>query len=183
MGQLGTIDSAAKYSDNPPGLRAALVAQCGTQRIQSLSEVQSFSLLGILIVVCVTVVLMVLAVGLGSCVALLEGKSKVSSATVARMADDKLHLLRMALDGGREARWANAVLDVPVTGCNVEREKPFLDKDGLAQYIPPELEKANESSKPLENPNTKNPPTGNPNTENPSTESPNTGNPEDDQRQ
>jgi hypothetical protein len=74
------------------------MSQCKNQRIQSSREVQSFSVLSIEIVVSCTLLLIILALSLKGCVAVAR-RGSTSNRNAARQANDKLHLLRMALKG------------------------------------------------------------------------------------
>jgi hypothetical protein len=130
------IQTAETIPDTPPGIRAAFVSQCKNQRIQSSREVQSFSVLGIGIVVSSTLLLIVLALSLEGCVAVARRES-TSDRQAAREADDKLHLLRMVLEGyGAGEEWYNGIMNVPVTDLGLEFVRPILGDNGLAVCDP-----------------------------------------------
>jgi hypothetical protein len=135
LGPYGYISPAHNFTSKQAGVRDSLVAQCGNQLIQSSGQVQSFSFLGLMIVVCVTAVLLVAALSLERCMALWRRRS-TSPKKIARQADEKLHLLRIALSDGREAEdmWRNGALDVPVLSIDGEMERPSWGMNGLAAY-------------------------------------------------
>jgi hypothetical protein len=118
--------------------------QCGNQLVRAVGEVQNFSLVGVLVVVCVCGVLVVVDLVLERVVDLVgvwfNGRRPVSSAVEVRRADGKLHLLRVALAGAsREGMdWVLGRWSVPVTGRGdgVERFDicAHSDSNGLAAY-------------------------------------------------
>ncbi|KAK3298794.1 uncharacterized protein B0H64DRAFT_354468 [Chaetomium fimeti] len=120
--------------------------QCGNQLVRAVGEVQNFSLVGVLVVVCVCVVLVVVDLLLERVVDLVgarfRGRRPASwSAADARQADGKLHLLRVALAAasGEGKDWKLGRWSVPVTGRGegVERfdTSTHADPNGLATYV------------------------------------------------
>jgi len=96
--------------------------QCGNQLIQMTGEVQNFSFLGVMVIVCVSAFLVLLDWSLGSVVEF-AGRFVRWAAVVgeARRADGVLDLLRAVLEGRarveeREASWEHGALGVPVMG-------------------------------------------------------------------
>jgi hypothetical protein len=135
----GYIQAAETIPDDPPGIRAAYMSQCKNQRFQSSGKVQSFSVLGIGIILGVTIILIILATSLESCVASARQRS-TSDRRAARQADDKLHLLRMVLaDHKAGMDWSNGEWNVPVTNLCFALERPTLEADGLTSYSPIEV--------------------------------------------
>jgi hypothetical protein len=124
--------------DDPKGLVAAMKSQCTNQRIQSAGQVQSFSALGLILVVCITFVTGIVAMALERSVTLVRN-GKISSGETALQADDSLHLLRMVLEN--EARghdvdqgWKNSTLGVPVCDLDVVASRPLMGTNRLAYY-------------------------------------------------
>jgi hypothetical protein len=134
-GPYGYIITPENFHE-PPAKRDQLTQQCKTQRIQSSSKVQSFSMLGLGIVSGTAVLLILVSLSLESCIKLVERKSTAIHRGVARQADDKLHLLRMALGDQGEVglHWGIGTLDVPVAGIRAEIEGPSMGAEGLASY-------------------------------------------------
>ena len=136
----GHIQAAETIPDDPPGIRAAWVAQCHSQLIQSAGEVQSFSVLALCIVLGVALILTVLAMSLEACVAAARSRS-TSNRKAARSADDKLQLLGALLrDRKAGIKWENGTFDVPVTNAKAKFERPRLEGDGLPTYGPVEMQ-------------------------------------------
>jgi hypothetical protein len=121
--------------DDPPGIRAAYVSQCKNQMIQSSGEVQSFSVLGLVIVFLMTGLLVLLAMSLEKCMFILRSGS-TSDRTTSRQTDDKLHLLRIALESSEKSdiQWQSGTLEVPIMPVNMEFERPKTHFNGLASY-------------------------------------------------
>jgi hypothetical protein len=134
-GNQSYVTRAENIKDNPPGLRAAYSSQCRNQRTQSSREVQSFSFLGLTIVVCITVLLAVIALSLEQCVGFCRRRT-TSHRKTAWQIDSKLHLLRTALGDQTEvgAEWVKGHLDVPITTLGMEIERPNMHSDGLGWY-------------------------------------------------
>ena len=113
-------------------MRAMFDYQCKNKKIQISNEVQSFSVLGLVIVVTITILLIIIALSLESCV--LRFKSKTSNAAIARHADEKLQLLRMAIDNS-DLQWnSGGAGDIPVTGSTQECPRPRRGSNGLPSY-------------------------------------------------
>ena len=121
-----------------PAIREALRQQCDDQRIRSSGQVQSFSVLGLFMVVSVTAITGVVALSLESCVAFLR-RHTMSNRDTALQADDSLHLLRQALgsetSGGEPDRaWEDSRWSVPT--CNVDYvvRRPIMGINRLSNY-------------------------------------------------
>jgi hypothetical protein len=98
LGPYAYINSPDTFNDQPPAVRTAFQAQCKTQRIQSSREVQSFSVLRFGIVLGTMAILVFTSLALDSCMKITRRwRRSVSHRAAARQADEKLHLLRMAL--------------------------------------------------------------------------------------
>jgi hypothetical protein len=137
LGPYGFVTAPESFTDQTPEVRKEFAKQCKTQRIQSSSKVQSFSVLGLVIVVAVTLTLIILSLFLESCVKSSRRKQSTRShRAVARQLDDKLHLLRMALgkQTSVEKNWEDGRLDVPINHQHEEIQRPHMGLDGLAWY-------------------------------------------------
>jgi hypothetical protein len=132
LGPLAVITKAEDLDDNPPGIRAAYVSQCNNQLIQSSREVQSFSFLGLMIVVWTTIILLIAALSVEQCFVYFRGSS-ISHRSVALQTDDKMHLLRLALKDQTES-WSNGSYQVPTASTDVPFDRPSMHQDGLAWY-------------------------------------------------
>ena len=137
LGPYGQIMGVNEMEDDPPGIRKASRSQCKNQRIQTSGEVQSFSFLGLVVVVIMTLFLILMALTLERCVLILRQRSE-SDGVIARQTDDKLHLLRMALESQKaektELEWLNGSLTVPVTNSVLSCERPRFGSNGLGSY-------------------------------------------------
>jgi hypothetical protein len=117
----------------------AYQSMCRNQLIRSDGEVQNFSFLGVAIIACVSVFLMLQSLLLPCCLQLgKKHKGWTSVGKRSRQADDKLHLLRIALStgasGGAAARhWEEGVWDVPVERGESRVARPDVE-DGLTSY-------------------------------------------------
>ena len=135
LGSNGHVITPDEIPDNPPGVRAAYVSQCENQRIQTSSKVQSFSVLGLFIVVTLTCILGVVSLTLQRCVAFVRRKFH-SDRGIARQSDDKLHLLRMAIgDHKGNARWANGPMDIPTMNIEWMMGRPQILSGKLSVYM------------------------------------------------
>lgn len=105
--------------------------QCRSQLVQTAGEVQNFSFLGVMVIVCVSVILMLLNLLMPSILKLVNRRKRWSSpAHRARQSDDKLHLLRNAISsGGNAARWELGAWDVPIIRGNNAMFPPEMDGD------------------------------------------------------
>lgn len=125
-----------------PKQRPAFRSLCENQMIRSSGQVQNFSFLGLMIVVCITILLVITAASLEWCVDRAHRKkgwlSSLHKAT-ARQADHKLHLLRMAL--GDESRsgvsWVKGENGMPIIkGASRKFGRPsMVGTSGLAWYL------------------------------------------------
>ncbi|GAB1315231.1 hypothetical protein MFIFM68171_05441 [Madurella fahalii] len=113
--------------------------QCDNQLVQAVGEVQNFSLLGVLVIVCVSVIVVLVDCSLQPIVDFIVpflGRRSASTRD-ARQADSKLHLARMALTratkGGNE--WELGSWSVPVLGDEAMRSSRVSTPDGLAYYV------------------------------------------------
>ncbi|EXM15019.1 hypothetical protein FoTM2_001973 [Fusarium oxysporum f. sp. vasinfectum] len=105
--------------------------QCTQQLVQAVGEVQNFSVCGMLIIVCVSAALVLLDCSLERIVDFVDDfYGRDSMARRARQADNKLHLLRMAL-GGNE--WVLGRWGIPVRDGAAKYNRPSGSKD-LVSY-------------------------------------------------
>ncbi|RKK71041.1 hypothetical protein BFJ69_g11312 [Fusarium oxysporum] len=105
--------------------------QCTQQLVQAVGEVQNFSVCGMLIIVCVSAALVLLDCSLERIVDFVDDfYGRDSMARRARQADNKLHLLRMAL-GGNE--WVLGRWGIPVRDGAAKHNRPSGSKD-LVSY-------------------------------------------------
>jgi hypothetical protein len=135
LANLGTSGYITKPRDVEAslGVRESLDAQCRNQRIQSTAEVQSFSLLGLLIVIATTFFCLVASLALEQAFARMRRGSK-SNKSIAREADEKLQLLRMAVAGEREAEgWMSNAWNVPIRMSPAIPGRPQM-QNGLSTY-------------------------------------------------
>jgi hypothetical protein len=137
LGPYGRIRTSDEATSETPEVRNILAQQCGQQRIQSSNEVQSFSVLGLGIVVGSTLLLIVVSLSLDSIVeAIRKLRGDVGPRSMARQADDQLHLLRMSLVEKTESglTWINGALDTPLTEMAMKIDRPSVGYDGLSSY-------------------------------------------------
>ncbi|RFN51402.1 hypothetical protein FIE12Z_4329 [Fusarium flagelliforme] len=105
--------------------------QCTNQLVQAAGEVQNFSVCGVMIIVCVSAALVLLDCSLERVVDFVDMFCERDLiARKARQADNKLHLLRMAL-GGNE--WELGRWDVPVSNGTAQFNRPTGSKE-LVSY-------------------------------------------------
>ncbi|KAJ9427824.1 hypothetical protein FOXG_18867 [Fusarium oxysporum f. sp. lycopersici 4287] len=105
--------------------------QCTSQLVQAVGEAQNFSVCGILIIVCISAALVLLDCSLERIVDFVDDfYGRDSMARSARQADNKLHLLRMAL-GGNE--WVLGRWGIPVRDGAAKYNRPSGSKD-LVSY-------------------------------------------------
>ncbi|KAK2484291.1 hypothetical protein H9L39_06083 [Fusarium oxysporum f. sp. albedinis] len=105
--------------------------QCTQQLVQAVGEVQNFSVCGMFIIVCVSAALVLLDCSLERIVDFVDDfYGRDSMARRARQADNKLHLLRMALEGNEcvLGRWG-----IPVRDGAAKYNRPSGSKD-LVSY-------------------------------------------------
>ncbi|KAJ6781505.1 hypothetical protein PWT90_08091 [Aphanocladium album] len=101
------------------GFPAAFQHQCNNQLVVTAGEVQNFSLVGLLLVVCLSVFVILLDWSLESIVDFIGRRRGWDSLSKrARQAVSKLHLLRMALEGKRKKEdvsdWRCGSMGIPV---------------------------------------------------------------------
>lgn len=104
---------------------------CKTQLVQTAGEVQNFDLLGVLIIICISILLIFLQLTIEPLVDLVKFRSGWQSPSKkARQADSNLHLLRMVLAGTKQsdAAWERGPLDVPVLAQDAAFERPEVVK-------------------------------------------------------
>jgi hypothetical protein len=101
------------------------------QLVQAVGEVQNFSVCGVMIIVCVSAALVLLDCSLERVVDFVDAFCERDSISrKARQANNKLHLLRMAL-GGNE--WELGRWDVPVPNGDAQFNRPIGSKE-LVSY-------------------------------------------------
>lgn len=115
---------------------STLQSQCENQLVQNISEVQNFNLVGVILIVVITVLLTILNYTMESILDLISamrhGKDHNSASKCARQADDKLHLLRLALPG--EIGWELASSGVPTHPYTETTIVRPLMLDGMTYY-------------------------------------------------
>ncbi|KAE9375047.1 hypothetical protein N431DRAFT_455753 [Stipitochalara longipes BDJ] len=97
--------------------RFALEAQCSQQRVQSTGSYQYFSFLGIIVIIVIAPTIIILSWFLPGCVNRRKDRrdrEKNVGKRYAYIADGKLNLLRMALEGRGYDKWEEAMSDIPV---------------------------------------------------------------------
>ncbi len=120
--------------------------QCGNQLVRAVGEVQNFSLVGVLVVVCMSVALVVVDLSLERVVDLVWsrcGRRAAPSVADAREADGKLHLLHAALAAaaGKAKDWELGSWGVPVLVSGGREDavrfdtRRHGDSGGLASYV------------------------------------------------
>jgi hypothetical protein len=137
LGPYAVVAKPANFSDQPTAVRKVLSQQCEAQRIRTSGEAQSFSVLGLGIVIGASILLTLLSWGLGTCMQCVRGRSDLSDRrAAARQVDDKLHLLRLALEDEADLgpTWGNGSWDVPLTSQHVDVERPTMGLHDLASY-------------------------------------------------
>jgi len=107
--------------------------QCENQLVQAVGSVQNFSLCGVLVIAVGCAVIVLLDCSLERIVNALSRRNSVSRR--AREADNKLHLLRMALTGTSDtpSGWKPGSWDIPVRDGADLVDKPVMSI-GLASY-------------------------------------------------
>lgn len=141
LGPFGSVlsphDRSANLSLDEAAYYQALQDQCANQLVQTVGETQNFSFLGVVIIVCVSTSLVLLDCSLERIVDYIGRCSGWESITrTARQADNRLHLLRMALIGPTEDgnNWERGGWDVPVLDGTVRFNRPTISK-GLVSYV------------------------------------------------
>lgn len=79
-----------------------LIDLCANQRVRNRGAYQSFSFLGLMIVICVGLTIMLLSWTAESCIAFIRSRRSVNKhdyREIARVADRKLQLQRLGLTG------------------------------------------------------------------------------------
>jgi hypothetical protein len=108
---------------------------CSNQRIRNTGAYQSFSFLGLMIVICVGLTIIVLSWTVEPCVSFIRSRRphrKHDYREVARVADRKLQLQRLALTGaGYSQGWEHVFDLVPVTtrGCEFPPPTRYRSND------------------------------------------------------
>jgi hypothetical protein len=131
LGPTGSV--VAPSPDSDPETQAAL-DQCSNQRIRNFGAYQSFSFLGLMIVICVGLTILLLSWIVEPMVAFIRSKrrhNKHDYREIARIADRKLQLHRMALQGaGHVQGWdtERTMDEVPVTTRNTVFPAPLRHK-------------------------------------------------------
>jgi hypothetical protein len=116
----------------------ALQEQCSNQLISTLGQVQNFNFVGVLVIVCLSILIMLMDWSLETIVNAIKSRKRASTGKVARQLDNKFHLLRMALPNapGDSNGWEEGFMDIPVrpensTGAD---RRPVVE-NGLASYM------------------------------------------------
>jgi hypothetical protein len=95
-----TVNSIKDNTSDP--LDKALLQQCHSQRIQATSFVQNFSLLGILVVICIRVFLIVLSLVLESCISFLRKVVNTETGQMRQLAGEADNNIKSPSDGSGE---------------------------------------------------------------------------------
>ncbi len=114
---------------------------CLSQRIRTGSTVQNFSVLAMVLVIVLSMVIIVLSATLPSCVLSLRSRRRrrnrlspeAEMRYLARLADEKYELLRMALENGGVERWETGKWGIPVTD-DAAKIVPRTLQGGLGGY-------------------------------------------------
>lgn len=125
--------------------------QCKGQLVQTAGEVQNFSLVGVLVIICVSVFLIFLQLAIEPLVDLVKLRSGWQSASKkARQADSKHHLLRMALAATNQgdATWKRGTLDVPVLEQDAVVERPSVTEKLSSYSVAPKVTDVTHVSEP-----------------------------------
>ncbi|KAL8376056.1 hypothetical protein RB595_007257 [Gaeumannomyces hyphopodioides] len=138
------IDIVGNATGNPAAnaVFVALEDMCSNQLVRTGGKVQSFSFLGLMAVVCSSVLVIAVDAGSGlltACMNRLRRGRRASQAAAARQADNVFHLLRLAMHGRvfPGGRWVLGRWDVPVLVGDAEVPRPYIaeDGDGLAVFL------------------------------------------------
>ncbi|RYP82871.1 hypothetical protein DL770_005478 [Monosporascus sp. CRB-9-2] len=107
--------------------------QCANQLVRATGEVQNFSVCGVLLIVCVSTVIILLDCLLERIVDFSGRRDSVPRR--ARQADNKLHLLRLALRGDNNGGngWELGQWDIPVQDNAKPVDRPTIS-NGLVAY-------------------------------------------------
>lgn len=120
------------------GMISALRDQCKNQLIRDAGDIQNFSLLGVLIIASISLLLIGLSVAVPGLLRLIGSRRGwISGPERARQADDKLHLLRLALEGSHNTylgSWDRGSFDVPVINGETGASGPTVTAEGLTFY-------------------------------------------------
>lgn len=136
----GSIENPWDTSANPTDsqMTAALGAlqnQCSNQLVSTTGQVQNFSFLGVMVIVCVSVVIILLDWSLETMANCVFSRKKPSAGKIARQVDNRLHLLRMALpDSGADGGWEAGSMDVPIRATRTQVVGPVVVTNGLASF-------------------------------------------------
>jgi hypothetical protein len=135
LADLGPSGSVIAPSPSGNAIDLASLDLCANQRVRNTGAYQSFSFLGLMIVICVGLTIMLLSWTAESCIAFIRSKRPVNKhdyREIARVADRKLQLQRLALTGaGYRDGWEHVFDLVPVTtrGCEFPPPTRYKDND------------------------------------------------------
>ena len=137
LGPLGTADLLGyEHSGRSDPLYSSFLDQCRSQLVQTEGQVQNFNFFGVLITVCLSGILILLDMTLERLVDLLNHQKGWQMASKrARQADDKLHLLRMALAREDEGNWRLGNWSIPVRDGHECFDRALVAEE-LVAYTP-----------------------------------------------
>ncbi|KAM3538620.1 hypothetical protein ARSEF1564_008467 [Beauveria bassiana] len=123
------------FSSRDRGSVTAVRDQCGNQLVQTAGEVQNFSFSGVMIIVCISTILILIDLSLESIINYATRQREWKSASKrARQADNKLHLLRMALGPVQNGHaWQRGTFDIPIIATSGEFHRP-IESGNLNSY-------------------------------------------------
>ncbi|OAQ57429.1 hypothetical protein VFPPC_17782 [Pochonia chlamydosporia 170] len=136
-GKLGALGSVLSPHDGQDELSLALRRQCRSQLVQTVGEVQNFNFVGVAIVICFSSALILLDLVLEPLVSLMCRRRNAWRCITekARQADNKLHLLRMALANKNGSDWELGSRGVPVRSGQGDFERPVVhEQRSLVSY-------------------------------------------------
>ena len=140
LADLGPYGYVVSFNPTGNAVNKAGVNLCSEQRIRNTGGYQTFSFLGLMIVVCVGSLIIILSWIVEPIVGFVRNKTKNKKhdcREIARIADHKLQLQRMALMGvGYEEEWdpKHAMDFVPVTRRDTLFPLPSRTKTGGDDY-------------------------------------------------
>ena len=143
LGPYGSVRTPRGMLGNLTGSRdlaqfEALQDQCSNQLVRTTGEVQNFSVLGLMIILCVSLTIIILDMASGVLIGWVSRRGRRPSPTAAaRQADNMFHLLRLALPGpfSSNKHWELGRWGMPVLSEGSHVLRPYFEEEsGLATY-------------------------------------------------